>query len=420
MQRLLLPALLLLGLAGVAHADPLPPFPGNGIPRTFPFAGWATGAQVQRGPQDIVNPGGPLATFGTAGNALGAANSTVVSLGDGGSATLTFAGPIYNGPGADFVVFENGFLFNGGVFGELAFVEVSSDGNNFFRFPSISLTQNATQLTNADALNPTNIYNLAGQFANNSLSSVFEGTPFDLQDLAGTAGLNINAITHVRIVDVVGRIQPDPLSGYVPTTDGQGNIINDVYSTAFASGGFDLDAVGAIHLAPLPASWVFVVTGVAGLGLRRWRRQHGAQLAALFVGLAVVASVAAEEAAKKDFEQLQGTWIVTGAEQDGKPLDRLQGGKLVVKDQNFHIKTASGTEMKGDLQLEPAKKPKHIDWLHQEGLLREKTWQGIYELDGDDLKLCYAEADSGKDRPGEFKTEADSKRLLIVLKREKK
>lgn len=144
------------------------------------------------------------------------------------------------------------------------------------------------------------------------------------------------------------------------------------------------------------------------------------RLAVLFVGLAVVASARAEDAAKKDFAKLQGTWVVTAAEQDGKALDRLQGGKLVIKDQNFHIKTASGTEMKGDLQLDPAKKPTHMDWMHQEGLLREKTWQGIYELDGDDLKLCYAEADSGKDRPGEFKTEADSKRLLVVLKREKK
>jgi uncharacterized protein (TIGR03067 family) len=420
MRRLLLPALVLLALGSAVHAEPLPPFPANGIPRTHPFSGWATGATVQRGPQDIVNPGGPFASVGVPGNATGAANGSVVSLGDGGSATLTFAGLIYNGPGADFVVFENAFFFNGGVFGELGFVEVSSDGSNFVRFPSISLTQTATQVTNANFTDPTKIHNLAGQFPNNSFGGRFEGTPFDLEDLAGSAGLNINAITHVRIEDVVGRIAPDAGSGYLPRTDSQGNIINDPYSTDFASSGFDLDAVGAIHMVPLPGSLVLLLTGVGGLGLRRLVRKRLPLLTALLIALAVVGSVAADDAVKKDFEKLQGVWVVTAAEQDGKALDRLQGGKLTVKDQNFHVKTASGTEMKGDLTLDPAKKPKHIDWFHQEGLLREKTWQGIYELEGDDLKICYAEADSGKDRPDEFKTEADSKRLLVILKREKK
>lgn len=420
MQRLLAPVFVLFALAAVVQAEPLPPFPSSGVPMTYPFSGWATGVSVQRGPQDIVNPSGPFASFGTPANALGAADGSVVSLGDGGSAILTFDRPLYNGPGADFVVFENAFFFNGNVFGELGFVEVSSDGSNFFRFPSVSLTQTATQLTNADFTDPTKLHNLAGQFPNNSFGGRFEGTPFDLQDLAGIAGLNINAITHVRIEDVVGRIAPDVGSGYLPRTDSQGNIINDPYSTDFASSGFDLDAVGAIHMVPLPGSLVLLLTGVGGLGLRRLVRKRLPLLTALLVGLAVVGSVAAEDAAKKDFEKLQGVWVVTGAEQDGKALNRLQGGKLTVKDQNFHVKTAGGTEMKGNLSLDPAKKPKHIDWLHQEGLLREKTWQGIYELDGDDLKICYAEADSGKDRPDEFKTEADSKRLLVILKREKK
>ena len=60
-------------------------------------------------------------------------------------ATVTFASPIYNGEGPDFAVFENGFDIDDeydptGVlhFLELAFVEVSSDGENFFRFPAVT------------------------------------------------------------------------------------------------------------------------------------------------------------------------------------------------------------------------------------------------------------------------------------------
>ena len=60
--------------------------------------------------------------------------------------------------------------------------------------------------------------------------------------MAGISGLNLNAITHVRLIDVVGSI--DPQYG---TYDSQGTIINDPYPTDFESGGFDLDAVGVIH-----------------------------------------------------------------------------------------------------------------------------------------------------------------------------
>ena len=71
-------------------------------------------------------------------------------------------------------------------------------------------------------------------------------------------------------------------------------------------------------------------------------------------------------------------------------------------------------------QPDPTKKPKHIDYIHQEGMLKDKKWEGIYELKGDTLKICYAEADSEKERPSEFKTLKNSKLLYLELKREKK
>ncbi|MBN9119471.1 MAG: TIGR03067 domain-containing protein [Planctomycetes bacterium] len=138
------------------------------------------------------------------------------------------------------------------------------------------------------------------------------------------------------------------------------------------------------------------------------------------LALATFAVARDEEAAKKEQKALQGTWKVVAAEQDGDPLDRIVGGTLTIKDNNFTIKTAGGTELKGDLTLDPAKAPKHINLVHQDGPLKDKTWQGIYELKGDTIKLCYAEADSEKDRPTEFKTLKKSRLLLIELKREKK
>ena len=119
---------------------------------------------------------------------------------------------------------------------ELAFVEVSSDGVNYSRFESISETPTDVQIDNFSYSDCRYLYNLAGKYR------VFFGTPFDLEELSGTAGLDINHITHIKIIDVVGSITPDTGS-----YDSQGNIINDPYPTPFESGGFDLDAIGVIH-----------------------------------------------------------------------------------------------------------------------------------------------------------------------------
>lgn len=256
-----------------ADFDPQVGQPGSlGIPKTSPeFTEWASSVvSFNRGPQDISNPNSPLASFGVPTNALGAGSGdntfNVVSLGDGGSITLGFDKPIANGPGADFAVFENGFLSGGTgmAFLELAFVDVSSDGVHFFRFPSISLTQTATQVGGFGLLDASKLYDLAGKYI------AGYGTGFDLNELAGVSPfLDVNHVIDVRITDVVGSI--DPRYG---TRDSLGNLINDPFKTPFASGGFDLNGIGVINVAtvPEPSSLVLAGLGIAVLGVESRRR----------------------------------------------------------------------------------------------------------------------------------------------------
>lgn len=213
------------------------------------FKGWATGINVVRGPQDIANPTGPLASTGDPSAALGGTSTSVVCLGDGGSATVTFAAPIINGPGFDFAVFENGFS---DTFLELAFVEVSSNGVNFFRFPSHSQTQTTTQVGGFGAVDCRYINNLAGKYRVNF------GTPFDLSDVPNNALLDKNNITHVRVIDVIGTINP-----LYASHDSLGNIVNDPYSTPYATGGFDLNGVGVINQKTLLSAKSFNLNSVA-------------------------------------------------------------------------------------------------------------------------------------------------------------
>ena len=201
------------------------------------IVGWATGCTVVRGPVDIVNPDGPRVHYGTDNAGVGPAGvitTDAVSLGDGGTATLTFAHPIRNGAGPDFAVFENPF---NDYFLELAFVEVSTDGERFVRFPATSLTQTDSQVVSY--VEPSDIHNLAGKYR------VGYGTPFDLAELADSAGIDIDSIVFVRLVDVVGCINPQ-----YATYDAYGHIVNDPYptnDTQWGSGGFDITGVAVLH-----------------------------------------------------------------------------------------------------------------------------------------------------------------------------
>ncbi|HEX8547663.1 MAG TPA: T9SS type A sorting domain-containing protein [Cytophagaceae bacterium] len=198
------------------------------------ISSWAIGCTIKRGPMNVAEPSLGLASVGKETSALGPAGENgVVSLGDGGEAVLTFSKPISNQGGFDFAVFENSF---DGNFLELAFVEVSSDGRKFYRFPSISLTDTNIQVGTHESVDLKKIHNLAGKYP------VFYGTPFDLDDLKNIAGLDLSNITHVKIIDVIGS-----LDDAYATRSAQGYKINDPWPTTFHSSGFDLDAVAVLR-----------------------------------------------------------------------------------------------------------------------------------------------------------------------------
>ena len=213
------------------------------------FVGWATGCSVQRGYMDIADTSLGLASYGDSSQAIGAPDGYVVSLGDSGIATLTFLHPIFDAPGPDFAVFENGFrdpTDSTLAFLELGFVEVSSDGVHYFRFPACSLIPDTGQVSMTTYMDASKLYNLAGKYVEGY------GTPFDLAELAGISGLDIGHVTSIRVVDVVGSI-----AGHA-TYDSAGRAVNDPFPTPVPSSGFDLDAVGVIHQ---------VGTGVSELAL---------------------------------------------------------------------------------------------------------------------------------------------------------
>jgi hypothetical protein len=146
-------------------------------------------------------------------------STDVVSLGVGGSIVLSFApNAIVDGPGADFVVFENAFYVGGNtndVYAEPGEVSVSDDGVTWSTWPCT-----------ATAGNPP-YGSCAGWHPVSSTASPLDypacgGDGFDLADLG---------VAHARYVRIV---------------DHSGETCNGTSTSA----GFDLDAVAILHAAP--------------------------------------------------------------------------------------------------------------------------------------------------------------------------
>lgn len=203
-------------------------------------------------------------------NSLGDLNAAEIAAGAApGYLTVTFPNGIRNGQGHDFAVFENGFVFPSDPFllAELAFVEVSTDGTSFARFPSLSTntTWAGTFGQSFGGFDSTKIHNLAGKHAAGF------GTPFDLDDLlndplvlGGT--VDLSNIQYLRLVDIPGN---------GAFQDSLGNPILDAWLTS-GTGGFDFRlgvgaGVGVIHAVPEPAAVVSLIIGALCL-LERKRR----------------------------------------------------------------------------------------------------------------------------------------------------
>jgi hypothetical protein len=249
------------------------------IPSNSPlFVEWANAIRpLGSGPSDThFAPRGSISISTTGFNSLGDLDATQIANGvSPGYLTVTFPTGIGNGAGADFAVFENGFVFPSlpYLFAELAYVDVSTNGVDFARFPSIS-----TNTTYAGTFGPafagydmTNVYNLAGKHAGNY------GTPFNLDDLlldpvVLSGAVNLNNIQFVRLFDIPGN------GSFL---DSQGNGILDNWMTT-GTGGFDFrlpagKGVGVLNTAvPEPGAFAIWAFGAAAAvctgGWRRYRR----------------------------------------------------------------------------------------------------------------------------------------------------
>lgn len=119
-------------------------------------------------------------------------------------------------------------------------------------------------------------------------------------------------------------------------------------------------------------------------------------------------------------DPLQGVWIARSLESDGKAapaeaVNRMRftfkGDKLLIKG-NF----ADDREEECTFKVDAKQSPKHLEITPPESQMRVL---GIYDVKGDQLRVCIRHASSTGGRPTDFSAKADSKLILIVFKRHK-
>src|SRR5207249_724608 len=142
---------------------------------------------------------------------------------------------------------------------------------------------------------------------------------------------------------------------------------------------------------------------------------------AVLIGVAAVSSAWAEEngAVKKDLAQLQGEWSMVSGSADGQPMPDEMRKQMKRVCKGDETTTTMGGQMfiKAKITIDPSKKPKTIDYQMTDGFTKGKKQMGIYEVEGDTFKSCFAKP--GAERPADFSSARGDGRTLSVWKREK-
>jgi uncharacterized protein (TIGR03067 family) len=135
----------------------------------------------------------------------------------------------------------------------------------------------------------------------------------------------------------------------------------------------------------------------------------------LLVFFATVSASAQEKKpdAKTEATALKGVWEIVTSTFDGKAMP-AKGRTLVFTEKEFTAFSGEKQGRTGTYTLDPSTDPKRID-VDRGG--EDGKALGIYSLDKDELKLCYAEP--GAKRPSKFESKEGQRVFLLVLKRSK-
>jgi uncharacterized protein (TIGR03067 family) len=160
----------------------------------------------------------------------------------------------------------------------------------------------------------------------------------------------------------------------------------------------------------------------------RWAVLLFAALPLFTAGCKSSATTAQERMLTEEQQALQGKWYAVADERFGKPLppERVERIRVIIDEDTLRFIESSKQDAAlgvapqdetTQFALDASQEPKAIDILVSKGPHAGKWAAGIYKLEGDVLRLCWAEPD--KPRPTAFTTAGGTAAESVVLRRAK-
>jgi uncharacterized protein (TIGR03067 family) len=122
-------------------------------------------------------------------------------------------------------------------------------------------------------------------------------------------------------------------------------------------------------------------------------------------------------------DTLQGVWAAISVEEGGeaRPAEVWRGTRFTFKGDKLFIRggaNAKKGEFACSFKLDRTRSPRYLDIITPEA--GGMTLLCIYEVKGDELKVCCRLAQAEGGRPKKFETVRGSEAVLVVFKRQKR
>jgi len=142
------------------------------------------------------------------------------------------------------------------------------------------------------------------------------------------------------------------------------------------------------------------------------------------LGLICGSAIPADDVPKKDQETILGTWVCISGEENGVAIKGSKGTRVTFTDEEMIFASEKKEVItRATYKVDPAKSPKQITMCIKVEIKDIGTIdtfaRGIYQLDKDELKICWSKQGAEVPPPKEFKTDIGSKTQLMIYKRDK-
>jgi uncharacterized protein (TIGR03067 family) len=143
---------------------------------------------------------------------------------------------------------------------------------------------------------------------------------------------------------------------------------------------------------------------------------HAPTWSCCVMALMIAFEASADDGTTADQKGLQGTWKILAGNEGGKTLPpaRVRGSKVIVTGNTMKV-YEQDKQREMTFTLDATTEPKTIDMTTVDGKKQGPIARGVYALDGNTLKICFAAP--GRPRPASLLPRQGSAEMLFVMKR---